>query len=126
MSRMELSSVYNRIHYLVALKNAQRDDRITMLQNITPGQLDCVGETAHRIYDQTFLLLVQDLGNFDDMSLLLRFLFAIRDPTPRSECLSVELKKTTLVHYHRMIPRLLRTYNLQAIIQDQIHSHRES
>ena len=51
---MELSSIYKRIHYLVALKNAQRDDRITMLQNITPGQLDCIGEIAHRIYNQTF------------------------------------------------------------------------
>ena len=63
---MELSCVYNHIHYLKALKNAQRDDRITMLQNINPGQLGCIREIAHRIYDQTFPLLSQDLGYFDD------------------------------------------------------------
>ena len=94
------------------------NDRITMLQNVTPGQLDCIGEIAHRIYDQTFPLLVQDLGYFDDRSLVLRFLFADR--------VSFRRKKATLVHYHRMIPRLLRTYYLQATIQDQIRSQRES
>ena len=111
---MELSSVYNRIHYLVALKTAQRDDRMAMLQNITPGQLDCIREIAHRICDQTFPLLVQGLGYFDERSLVLRFLFADR--------VSFCRKKAALVHYHRMIPRLLRTYYLQATIQDQIRS----
>ena len=89
--------------YLFVLKNAQRNDRIKMLQNITPGQLDCMGEIAHRIYDQTFPFLVQDLGYFDDRSLVLYFLFADR--------VSFRRKKATLVHYHRMIARLLRTYN---------------
>ena len=86
LPRMELSSVYNRIHYLVALKNAQQEDRITILQNITPGQLDCLGEKTYRIYDQTFPLLVQDLGYFDDRSLVLRSYLRI-------ECLSVERKQ---------------------------------
>ena len=90
MSRMELSSVYNRIHYLVVLKNAQRDDRITMLQNITPGQLDCIGEIAHRIYDQTFQLLVQNLGYFDNMSLVYASYLRI-------ECLSVERKQPWII-----------------------------
>ena len=58
------------------------------------------------------------LGYFDDRSLVLRFLFADR--------VSFHRKKATLVHYHRMIPRLLRTYYLQVTIQDQIHSQRES
>ena len=44
MSRMELSSVYNSVDYLVTLRNAQRDDRLKMLQNITSGQLTCIGE----------------------------------------------------------------------------------
>ena len=94
------------------------NDRITMLQSITPGQLDCIGEIAHGIYDQTFPLLVQDLGYFDDRSLVLHFLFANR--------VSFRRKKATLVHYHRMIPSLLRAYYLQAIIQNQIRSQRES
>ena len=108
MSRMELSSVYNRIHYLVALKNAERDYRITMLQNITSGQLDCIGGIAHRIYDQTFPLLVQNLGYFDDRSLVLRFVFEDRE--------SFRRKKATLDQYQRMIPRLLQKYFFQATI----------
>ena len=54
------------------------NDRIAMLQNITPGQLDSIGEITRRIYDQKFPLLVQDLGYFDDRSLVVRFLFADR------------------------------------------------
>ena len=48
---MELSSVFNQIHFLVELKHASPDDRTTMLQNITPGQMACIGEIARRIYD---------------------------------------------------------------------------
>ena len=71
---MDLSSVFNRIHYLVALKNASRDDRITMIQTITPGQLACIGEISRR----TFPLLTRDLNYFDDRSLVLRTLFSVR------------------------------------------------
>ena len=98
MSRMQLSSVYNRIHYLVALREAPRDDRITMLQNITRGQLDCIGEIARRIYDQTYPLLERDLNYFEDRSLLLRVLFAAR--------ISFRRKKAVLVRYHMTIIRL--------------------
>ena len=115
---MDLSSVFNRIHYLVALKNASRDDRITMIQTITPGQLACIGEIARRIYNQTFPLLTRDLNYFDDRSLVLRTLFSVR--------VSFRRKVATLVHYHMMIPRLLRTYYLQATKQDQVRSQRES
>ena len=101
---MDLSSVFNRIHYLIALKNASRDDRITI--TITPGQLACIGETARRIYNQTFPLLTRDLNYFDDRSLVLRTLSSVR--------VSFRRNVATLVHYHTMIPRLLRTYCLQA------------
>ena len=50
MSRMEMSSVYNRIYYLDALRDAQREDRLKMLRDITAGQLACIGEVARRIY----------------------------------------------------------------------------
>ena len=115
---MDLSSDFNRIHYLVALKNASRDDRITMIQTITPGQLACIGEIARRIYKQTFPLLTRDLNYFDDRSLVLRTLFSVR--------VSFRRKVATLVHYYTMIPRLLRIYYLQATIQDQVRSQRES
>ena len=36
---MELSSVSNRIQFLLELKNASQDVGIFMLQNITPGQM---------------------------------------------------------------------------------------
>ena len=115
---MELSSVFNRIHFLVELKYASPDDRITMLQNITPGQMACIGEIARGIYDQTFPLLAIDTSYLDDRSLVLRILFSLR--------VSFHGKVATLVRYNRMMPRLLRTYYLQATIQDQIRSQRES
>ena len=61
---MELSSVFNRIHFLLELKYASPDVRIFMLQYITPGQLACVSEAARRIYHLTFPLLTRDVGLF--------------------------------------------------------------
>ena len=115
---MELSSVFNRIHFLLELKNASGDDRIIMLEYITPGQMACIGEIARRIYHHTFPLLIRDLASFEDRSLVLRILFSLR--------VSFRGKVATLVRYHRILSRLLRTYYLQATIQDQIQSQRES
>ena len=115
---MELLSVFNQIHFLEELKHASPDDRITRLQNITPGQMACIGEIARRIHDQTFPLLAIDTSYFNDRSLVLRILFSLR--------VSFHGKVATLVRYHRMMSRLLRTYYLQATIQDQIRSQRES
>ena len=109
---MDLSNVFNRIHYLVALKNAQRDGGITMLQNITRGQLACKGEIVHRIVSQIYPFLPRDLNYFDDRSLVSRTLF--------SERVSFRRKVVTLLHYHRVIHRFLRTYYLQATIQYNI------
>ena len=117
-ANMALSTVFNRIHYLVALKKAPREDRITMLQNITSGQLACIGEIVCRIYNKSFPLLTRDLNDFDDRSLALRTLFSDR--------VSFRRKVTTLVHYNRMIPRLDRTYHPEATTQDQIRSQREA
>ena len=55
---MELSSVFNRIHFLLELINASGDDRIIMLEYITLGQMACIGEIARRIYHHTFPLLI--------------------------------------------------------------------
>ena len=115
---MELSSVFNRIHFLLELKNASGDDRIIMLEYITPGQMACIGEIARRIYNHTFPLLIRDLDYFEDRSLVLWVLFSLR--------VSFRGKVATLVHYHRILSRLLRRYYLQATIQDQIQSQRES
>ena len=68
MSRMELSSVYNRIHYLDALRDAHRKDRLKILTDKTAGQLACIGEVARRIYHQTYPLMAQDVTYFDDRS----------------------------------------------------------
>ena len=111
---MELSSVFNRIHFLVELKHASPDDRITMLQNITPRQMTYMGEIARRIYHQTFPLLAKDTGFFGDSSLVLEILFSLR--------VSFHRKVATLVRYHRIMSRLLRTYYLQVIFQDQFRS----
>ena len=115
---MELSSVFHRIHFLLELKNASGDDRIIMLEYITPGQMACIGEIARRIHHHTFPLLIQDLAYFEDRSLVLCVLFSLR--------VSFRGKVATLVRYHRILSRLLRTYYLQATIQGQIQSQRES
>ena len=115
---MELSSVFNRNHFLLELKNASGDDRIIMLEYITPGQMACIGEIARRIYHHTFHLLIRDLAYFEDRSLVLRILFLLK--------VSFRGKVATLVRYHRILSRLLRRYYLQATIQDQIQSQRES
>ena len=114
----ELSSGFYRIHFLLELKNASGDDRIIMLEYITPGQMACIGEIERRIYHHTFPLLIRDLAYFEDRSLVLRVLFSLR--------VSFRGKVATLVRYHRILSRLLRTYYLQATIQDQIQSQRES
>ena len=97
---MKLSSVFNRIHFLLELKNASGDDRIIMLEYITPGQMACIGEIARRIYHHTFPLLIRDLAYFEDRSLVLRILFSLR--------VSFHGKVATLVRYHRILSRLLR------------------
>ena len=51
---MELSSIFNQIHFLVELKNALGEDRIIMFEYITPGQMPFIGEIARRIYHHTF------------------------------------------------------------------------
>ena len=118
MEKLVLVRVYNRIYYLYALRDAQREDRLKILRDITAGQMACIGEVARRIYHQTYPLLAQDVTYFDDRSLVLRSLF--------SAWVSFRRKKAVLIRYHRMMLRLLRPYYLYATIQDQIRSERES
>ena len=115
---MELSSVFNGIHFLEELKNALGEDRFIMLEYITPGQMSCIGEIARRIYHHTFPLFIRDVTYFEDRDIVLQVLF--------SEIVSFHRKVRTLLHHHRMVPRLLRTYYLHATIQDQILSQQES
>ena len=116
MSRMDLSYVYNRIHYLDTLRDAHRKDRLKMLKDITARQLACIGEAALRIYHQTYPLLAQDVTYFEDRSFVLCSLFSSR--------VSFRRKKAVLTRYHKMI---LRLYDyLYATIQDQIRFQRES
>ena len=61
---IELSSVFNQIHFLLEFKNASGNDRIIMLEYITLGQMACIGEIAHRIYHPTLSLLIRDLAYF--------------------------------------------------------------
>ena len=111
---MELSSVFNQIYVLLELKNASGDDRIIMLEYITPGQMACIGEIARRIYHHTFPLLIRDLACFEDRILVLYVLFSLR--------VYFRGKVATLVRYNRILSRCLRTFYLQATIQDQIQS----
>ena len=115
---MELSSVFNRIHFLLELKNAPGNDRIIMLEYLALRQMACIGEIARKKYHHTFPLLIRDLAYLEDRSLVLHVLFSLR--------VSFRGKVAALVHYHRILSRHLRKYYLQATIQDQIQSQRES
>ena len=75
---MELSSVFNPIHFLVVLENTSGEDRIIMLEYITPGQMSCIGEIVHRIYHHIFPLLIRDVAYFEDRDIVLRILFSER------------------------------------------------
>ena len=46
---MELSSVFNRIHFLLELTNAPGNDRIIMLEYLALRQMACIGEIARKI-----------------------------------------------------------------------------
>ena len=107
---MELSSVFIRIHFLLELKNTSRVDRIIMLEYITLGQMACIGEIAGRIYHHAIPLLIRDLAYFKNRGFVLWILFFKR--------VYFRGKVNTLLGYHRMIPRLLRTYYLHATIED--------
>ena len=96
---MKLSSVFNRIHFLLELKNASGDDCNIMLEYNTPGQMACIGEIARIVYHHTFPLLIGDLAYFEDRSLLLCVLFSLR--------VSFRGKVATLVRYQRILSRLL-------------------
>ena len=73
---MELSSVFNGIHFLEELKNALGEDRFIMLEYITPGQMSCIGEIARRIYHHTFPLFIRDVTYFEDRDIVLQVLFS--------------------------------------------------
>ena len=49
-----------------------------MLANITPGQMSCIGEIVHRIYNHIFPLLIRDVAYFEDRDIVLRILFSER------------------------------------------------
>lgn len=115
---MDQSSVYNRIHYLLALKNAGATDRVNMLRNLTPGQMDCLGEIARRIYDQRFPILARDVCYLRRNRLVLRSIFSGR--------VSFRRKVVTLIRHHALIPRLLRIHYIMSTIRDQVHTTRES
>ena len=69
------------LHYDVKT-STDRSQTITYKAN---GMLDCIGEIARRIYDQTYPLLERYLNYFDDRSFVLQFLLWL-------EYLSVERK----------------------------------
>ena len=72
---IEISTVFDQIHFLLELKNASGDERIIMLEYITRGQTDCIGDIARKIYHHIFPLLIPDLAYFEDRSLVLHINF---------------------------------------------------
>ena len=116
---LELSNVYKRIYYLVKLRELTVEVRLFFLKKyISPDTLNCIGEIARKIYNENIPILERDIIFFDDMDLVMRFLF--------SDKISFRRKKAMLIHNHTIINRLLRNFYIHGTIQDQISSHRES
>ena len=42
-------------------------DRVNMLRNLKPGQMESIGHVARRIYDQNFPILACDIAFFFDI-----------------------------------------------------------
>ena len=108
------SDVYNHIHYLLALNNADVTDRINMLRTLTLSQMDCLIEIARRIYDQKFTILTRDILFFRRNKPVLQSIFSGR--------ISFRRKVVILIHHHTLIPRLLRIYYIMSTIRDQVYT----
>ena len=115
---MEQSAVFNRIHFLLALQRASVRDRVNMLRNLTPGQMECIGQVARTIYDQNIAILPMDINFFRHKILILRRLFSCRVNFVR--------KVTTLVRHHDLIPKLLRVYYILSTIRHQLQTTHEA
>lgn len=115
---MEHSKVFTRIHFLLHLKDAPVLERKTMLTNITPGQLEALGEVAVRAENGVLNIMRRDVQTFNNKQTLLR--------TLGSQNIAFRRKKALIRRHHSVIPRLLRTWYLIQVIQDEIRTAREA
>ena len=115
---MDHSKVYVRIHFLLHLKDASVSERKTTLTNITPGQLEALGEVATRVSNGVLSLMRRDVQAFNRYRTVLRML--------GSQNVSFNRKKSLIRRHHLLIPRLLRTWYLIQVIQDEIRTAREA
>ena len=91
--------MFNRLHFLLALQRASVRDRVNTLRNLTPGQMESIGQVARRIYNQNFPILARDIAFFRHRRQILRSLFSSRVNFVR--------KVATLVRQHDLIPTVI-------------------
>ena len=108
---MDHSKVYQRIHFLLYLKDAPVTERQMMITNITPGQLDAIIEVIVRIVNGIVSPLRRDVQLFHRRQRLFR--------TITSSRVSFTRKKALLRRHHSIVPIILRTpYLIQVILHE--------
>ena len=114
---MNHSKVYQKLNFLLHLKDAAVAARRNLLSNLTQGQVEAIGEIAKRVVNGRISPLRRDVGAFQRKKLVWRTLASSRVSHAR--------KKTLVQRHHNMIPVLLRTRYLLRTILDEIRTARE-
>ena len=112
------SKVYQKLNFLLHLKDASVPERQNMLSNLTQGQVEAIREVAMRVVNGVINPMRRDVEAFQRKRLVLRSLASSR--------VSHRRKKTTIQRHHTMIPALLRTRYLIRTIIDEIRTAREA
>ena len=114
---MDNSRVYSRIFYLIELGSTSPRNRIIMLENITPGQMDAIGVIAKCIVEGRIQIMDRDSNYFTHRRRLLRVIAEHHTPFTR--------KQRILLRQHKMIPRLLRVFYLRRVMLVELRLNEE-
>lgn len=111
---MDQSIVYERLHYLQQLGQANKPARKLLVRFMTRPQMQAVSEVVRLIVQGFIHVLQQDASHFRERSLLLRQLIDGR--------ISLQRKKNALMTFHETIPRLMRSQYLNRAIVFSLRS----
>jgi hypothetical protein len=110
---MDQSLVYRRIHFLRELGQANKTTKKLLVHYMTREQMEALAEVAG-YFVRSIRVLPQDVTHFRERSLILR---QVIDPR-----ISLRRKRNTLVTYHNLVPRLLRSHYLNRAVVLSIRS----
>ena len=106
--------MYRRIHFLRELGQANKTTIKLFVRYMTREQMETMTEVAGYIVGGSIRVLPQDATHFSERSLIFR---QVIDPR-----ISLRRKRTALVTYHNLVPRLLRPHYLNRAVVLSIRS----